>query len=179
MKGKAIIGVLGIALAVLGYNQTTTPETPNTNTVITVPDKEVFPVQPTDLQLQASVGKLDGIVTDKVDALILARVFRDWGDRLQRPTKIGSIADFQKAYMYSIQELVYKTDMEGKYKGKLAVALNEVFQSQLAFLFNDQKEVTSLAMSDEVTKKLQGAIYAISWKFSTIWEELLNAKPST
>lgn len=168
MDKKAIAALLSIALIFLGYTKTDlgnlipTP-TPNVQVL-----PETFPVAPTDPSLQDTVAPLVTLISDKTDALILARMFRDWGDRLERPTKMESLADFQKAYMYSLQELLYKTQMEGKYQGQLATLFNNVFQDQLKFLFNTQGDVTSLALSPETVRALQKAMYAISWKLSTI-----------
>lgn len=170
---QSIAAVLGILLIILGYNKDKITPTPTPdNQVIVEIEAEVFPTEPSQ-ELQKTVQDLDNIITDYKDALVLARAFRDWGDRVNRPTKMTNLGEFQQAYKNSLQELVYKTSMEGKYKGKLAVTFDKIIDSQLQYLFDGKGNIQSLELTPQVIKSLQDSMYAISWKLALIWEQLL------
>jgi hypothetical protein len=153
-----------------GYNL----EMPTSKVQVSVLD-ETTPDAPSQV-LQDQLAPLDSILKESPqDALILGRAFKHWAILIDRNTQIKDLKHFTNRYKNTLIMLFTGSEVQNKYHGRVDKLLNEVFKSNLSYLYDSDGVVTSYEVTPRVKQSLVDWSNAVSWKCYQIFKENLDA----
>jgi hypothetical protein len=168
MSGSTIFRIVlalgGAYVAFSAYNGTSV--IPNVIPLIDVVD-ETFPTIPNDPQVLSILNKYDTVVTNRTDALVLARACRDFGVLIGRDELLKNLGQFDQARVNSFRSLLLNTQMEGKYKGALNVPMKELYNYMFSYLKTNDG-ISSVELDARARRAVVDYYNALSWKFAQI-----------